>query len=309
MKSNKVLVIGSGGIGSLYGAKLHQAGAQVSVLCRSDYDVVKSRGISVKSHWGNIDFQPEQVIKNAKDYIGAADFVLVATKVLPHVNVPNIIAPVVGKDTTIILLQNGIDIEGDVKAAFPNNELISGLAFVCVTRIESGIVNHSDYGRTVFGVYPKGSSVKLRNLCQMFQKAEVECKEDDDIGRSRWKKMIWNASFNSISVLAGAVQTDVMVKNPELLKLVRNVMHEVYSIAKKCGYELKPEIIASNIDATLKMSSYKTSMLIDYENKREMEVEAILGNVVRIAQKKNISIPYIETMYALLSSINKTIIS
>ncbi len=150
----KILIIGTGAVGGFYGGKLAQAGHDVSTLCRSDYDVVKSKGILVKSCWGDFAYRPEQVITDVRDYEGAPDYIIVTLKVLPKIDVPRLIRPAVSSSTSIVLIQNGIEIETVVRDNFPENELVSGLAFICVSRIKAGEIHHQDYGRLVLGLYP-----------------------------------------------------------------------------------------------------------------------------------------------------------
>jgi 2-dehydropantoate 2-reductase len=297
----KVLIIGTGAIGGLYGAKLSQAGAQVTVLCRLDYEMVKKNGIAIKSLWGNFHFTPHQVLKNLRDYKEEADFILVATKVLPEILLPDLIAPVLTLKSSIVLIQNGIHIEQPVKKSFPDHHLISVISFACVKRIESAVVEHTDHGRLVIGDFPAGICHKTSVLIKLWQKSGVPCEATANIQLERWNKLIWNASFNPISVLSGGCDTGEILSNPAAQNLVKNVMQEVYILAEADGFKMAPDVIAKNIAATKKMKSYKTSMLLDFEAKRKMEVDAILGNAVTFAKSKAISVPYLSTLYALLS--------
>ena len=119
----RVIIIGAGAVGCLYGAKLSQVGAEVSVVARSDYDVVKDHGYQIQCIWGDFIFKPTHVLKDIHDYPETADIILVATKVLPDINIPKIIHPVVSENTTILLIQNGMFIEAPIKKACPNNLL------------------------------------------------------------------------------------------------------------------------------------------------------------------------------------------
>ena len=297
----KILLVGTGAIGGYYGAKLSQSGAEISTLCRSDYSTVKEKGISVTSIQGDLHMTPAHVIKDAAEYPDIPDFIIIATKVLPDINIPEIIQKAVHPHTALVLLQNGIDIETPVLKAFPKNEIISGLAFICVTRTAPGVIDHQDYGRLVIGTYPSGITDKVKLLHSLFTSAGVSCEIDQDIIAARWKKLVWNAPFNPISVLAGGADTKAMLESKPTLNLVQHVMEEVLILAKATGHPLPEEIVKKNIDDTLVMTPYKTSMLNDYESRRPMEVEAILGNAVRIAHEHRISVPHIESLYGILS--------
>jgi 2-dehydropantoate 2-reductase len=300
MQGINVLVVGTGAVGSFYGGKLAEAGASVSAVCRSDYEYVKENGISVKSVDGDFIYRPVEVVKSVSDYSKTPDYIVVATKVLPNINVVEMIRLKVGKNTTIVLLQNGIDIEKPIQDAFPDNEIISGLAFICVFRTGMGQICHQDYGRIVIGSYPKGMTEKLKNLHKLLNNAGVQCTMDENVVSARWKKLIWNAPFNPISVIGGGINTETILNNKESLNFVKKIMAEVVALANTYGCELSDDLIDSNIEYTFSMKPYKTSMLLDYENKRPMEVEAIIGNAVRLARGIDFKVPNLEAVYAIL---------
>jgi len=304
-KSIKILLVGTGAVGSYYGGRLAQAGAEVSVVCRSDFQIVKEQGIYLNSVAGNFHFKPKEVLKRVSDYQDQPDYILVATKVLPEIKVVDLIKEKVCKKTSIVLLQNGINIEADIEIAFPNNQIISGLAFICATRAKFGQVDHQDYGRITVGKYPLGISNEVNILADYFRKASVDCNLDEDIIKARWIKLVWNAPFNPISVLGGGVDTKAILASEATFNVVKKVMKEVYILAEKDGHSFSYDIIAKNISDTLKMTPYKTSMLIDYESRRPMEVEAILGNALKLGKKYAVSIPYLESLYGLLKLIDK----
>jgi 2-dehydropantoate 2-reductase len=301
----KILVVGTGAIGGFYSAKLAQAGVQVSVVCRSDYEVVKAHGIQVTSVWGDFHFAPARVLRSVEEYQDVADFILVALKVLPEVDSVAMIGAAVQPHVAIFLLQNGIDIERPVVQAFPNNEVISGLAFICASRTGPGQVDHQDFGRVAIGRYPSGHSAKAQLLGDLFTAAGVPCQVTNEVVTARWQKLVWNAPFNPISVLGGGVDTESMLTCAPSAQLVRQVMTEVCLLAKAAGHELAADIIDRNMADTLRMKPYKTSMLIDFEAGRPMEVEAILGNAVRIARRLRISVPCLESLYGLLTLIQQ----
>jgi 2-dehydropantoate 2-reductase len=303
-KNVKVLLFGTGAVGSFYAGKLSQAGASVSVVSRSDYDVVKKHGIRINSTLGDFHFIPEKVLKSGAEYNDSPDYVIVATKVLPEINVYDIIKDAVTPESTIVLLQNGIEIEKPVAEKFLHNEIISALAFICVSRPDYGNVYHQDYGRIIIGRYPGGGSDKVSLLAGMFAKSGLPIERTDDVITARWKKLLWNAPFNPLSVICGGADTKEMLGNPYIKNLCREVMNEVLQISIADGHPLDESMISKNIEDTEKMTPYKTSMLLDYENKRPMEVEAILGNAVKLAGNYGIQLVYIQTLYALLSIIN-----
>ncbi len=299
-----ILVLGTGAIGGFYGARLAQAGARVSVVARSDYDKIRDEGIEVRSDGGDYCFVPEKVLTRAEDYGSAPEFIIVATKVVAGAETPELIRGAVGPRTAIVLIQNGIDIEEPVQCAFADNEVISGLAFIAANRVGPGCILHLDYGRLTLGRYPSGSSEKAECLRTLLESVGVPSVVTEDVVTARWQKLIWNAPFNPISVLAGGVDTKTILDSEESTRLVRAVMEEVSEVAAASRHPLAPDVIEQNIQGTRVMKPYKTSMLLDFENGRPMEVEAILGNAVRIARSLDVPIPHMETLYALLKLVS-----
>lgn len=296
----KVLVIGTGAVGSFYGALLARAGAEVSVVARSDYEQVRASGIDVASDTklGDYHFRPAAVVQGAAELADPPDYVLLCIKVVEGADRTALLRGALGPDTAIVLVSNGVEIEDDIAAAFPDHELISALAFICVTRTAPGQIWHQAYGRLALGNYPSGLSDKTKALCAAFEKSGINAAASPDIVTARWQKCVWNAPFSPLSVLSGGLSTNDILSTQE--PLVRAIMMEIERVAAALGHALPPDIVEKNIDSTYKMPPYKTSMLLDYEAGRPMETEAILGNAVRAGRRAGVAIPYSEAIYALM---------
>lgn len=295
----RVLVVGAGAIGGFYGSVLARAGAEVSVVCRSDYASVKQAGYEINSATlGRWRFMPQQVLQQVGDYDGAPDYLLLCTKVLPNLDRARLIAPAVSPHTTVVLIQNGVEIEGDLQRAFPNNPLVSGLAFICCNRLAPGVIHHLAYGKLTLGNYPTGILPQTTHLASLFSQSGIDCEVTASIQTARWQKCVWNAPFNPLSVLSGGLATQAILQHQE--PLVRQIMAEVSAIAAAAGHGLPTDVIDSNIAKTRVMPPYKTSMLLDYERQQEMEIEAILGNAVRAGLRHSIACPYLQLLYGLM---------
>lgn len=294
-----VLVVGAGAIGGFYGALLAKAGADVTMVCRSDSHHIKRHGFIIKSrslgHW---HFRPSQVLQDTSEFTGKADYVLLCTKVLPGLDRASLLRPAVTADTSVGFIQNGVEIEQDLLAAFPGHEVISGLAFICCNRIGPGIISHLAYGRLTLGTLPGSVGPKTETLASLFKKSGIECHAAADIVTERWKKCVWNAPFNPLSVLSGGLLTPDILKTQE--PFVRKIMQDICNIADAAGHPLPADIIDQNIENTYAMPAYKTSMLLDFENGRPMETEAILGNAFRAAERAHVRAPYLESVYSLM---------
>lgn len=296
----RVLVIGTGAIGSFYGSLLALSGAKVSVVARSDYEEIKAHGINIKSEskLGSYCFRPQAIYKTAAEVPEKPDYVLICTKMIEGVDPVALVKGAVGPETSLVLIANGIEVEKDIAKSYPENELISGLAFVCVTRTSPGHIWHQDYGRLVLGRYPIGLSKKVQNICDKISAAGIECQAHDNILAVRWEKCVWNAPFNPLSVLSGGLKINDILATEE--PLIRGLMKEVCDVASTHGFVLPSNLINSHIDYSRDMKPYKTSMLVDYEAGRPMETEIILGNIVRAGQRKGCSTPLLDTLYAVM---------
>ncbi len=294
------LILGAGAIGAFFGSALARQGFGVSVVCRSDYEVVKQTGYHIRSPLlGEHRFAPIQVFSSAQEAGANHDFVFLTTKVLEGEDRAAFLRPVVGKDTVIVLIQNGIDIETDIHAAFPENELLSGVAFIAVSRTGPGEVHHQSAGSLTLGRYPRGMSPAAQQITSALEAAGVPCKPTEDIVKARWQKALWNATFNPISIMGGALDTATILRTEQDRRFVRTAMTEIAAVAAAAGYAIAPEVIDKLIEGTLAMPAYKSSMALDFENGRPMEIEAIIGNVVRAAHQRDVAVPTLSAIYRI----------
>lgn len=300
-----MLIVGAGAIGSFYGAALQAQGADVSAVVRSDYDAVCEHGIHIESkRLGDRWFRPTQTLRAPADYAGGPpDYLILSVKVVEGTDRVGLIRDAVGPNTTIVLIENGVEIEAEIAQAFPHNELISALAFIQVSRVGPGQVRHYAFGDLHFGTYPSGLSERALQFGAMLEAGGVKPVLTDDVVTARWKKCLWNAVFNPISVLGGVLDTDDILSAPEGASFIRRAMEEVCAVASATGYPLSPTLIDQYIDGTRKAPPYKTSMALDFEHGRPLEMEVILGNAVRAGRRENVPIPQLETLYALMKMV------
>ncbi|HMN45306.1 MAG TPA: 2-dehydropantoate 2-reductase [Povalibacter sp.] len=295
-----ILIVGAGAIGALYGSALARQGAAVSVVCRSDFEQVQRHGYAIRSPLlGDHVFRPHAVLREVAQCTTPPDYLILTVKVLPDVDRVALIRPAVGPGTTIVLIENGIDIEDELVAAFPGNELLSTLAFVQVSRTGQGEIVHHALGSLSMGCYPAGITPAAERLAALLGASKIECRLTSNVVAARWQKAVWNTAFNPISVLGGVFDTEMMLRTPENQQLIRLAMNEVCAAAAAAGHPMHPKLVDRMIADTRALPGYKTSMALDYENGRPMEIEAILGNVVRSGRKNNVAMPVLETVYAL----------
>lgn len=303
-----ILIVGAGAVGALFGSALARQGAQVSVVCRSDHGVVSREGYDIVSPLlGNHRFVPHRVFREVAECKKPPDFLILTVKVLDGVDRAALIRPAVGPDTVIVLIQNGVDIEAEIAAAFPKNEILSGLALVGVGRSAPGMVHHQSLGQLNLGRYPSGPSAAADRLAALFNGGGIGCKVTENVVTARWQKAVWNATFNPISIAGGMLDTATMLGTPESIAFIQRAMTEVCSVAAAAGHQLSPKLIDQLIGGTKAIPPYHTSMAQDYKYGRPMEIEAILGNTVRAARKYAVETPILDTLYALAKMIDRKI--
>jgi 2-dehydropantoate 2-reductase len=302
-----ILIVGAGAVGALFGSALARQGARVAVVCRSDYDAVKRDGYDIRSPvFGDHRFRPQQVYRDVAECRQPPDYLLLTSKVLDSVDRAALIRPAVGPSTVIVLIQNGVDIEAPLAAAFPDNELLSSLAFVAVGRGAPGQVNHQSLGSLILGRYPAGVTPAAQQLAAAFEAGKVPCKLTENVVGARWQKAVWNAVFNPISILGGVLDTAAMLRTEADVAFARRAMQEVCDVAQAAGHPQSPNLIDQMLATTKAMPAYKTSMALDYENGRPMEIEAILGNTVRAGRKVGVTTPNLDAIYALAKMVAGT---
>jgi len=300
----RVVIVGAGAIGAFYGAILKRAGAWVEVVLRSDVEVVRDQGFVIDSPLGNLSYRPDVVhdsVDDAPTSDRAADYVICCVKVLPGIDRAALVTPWLGPDTQIVLIENGINIEPAVADALTDHDLISCLAFIGVSRIGPGRIEHKAFGRLTMGAWPAGNSVGCQALGALFAAGGIDVKQTESVVRERWAKSLWNTPFNPLSVLADGADTVTMLDTPGSETLVRACMAEVMAVAAADGHALPADAIGRNIEGTRAMPAYRNSMALDYLANRPMEIAAILGNVVAIAQRLGVDVPRLRMLDTLLA--------
>jgi 2-dehydropantoate 2-reductase len=300
-----IALIGAGAVGSYYGGRLAQHGQDVHFLLRSDYDLVKAKGLTVQSCAGDFRLEPGQLkLHRAPGDMPRADVVLVTLKTTANDQFEQLISPLLHDRTAILTLQNGLGNEDRLAELFGAERVIGGLAFVCINRLEPGLIRHTDYGLIKIGEFGRPITPRLRRLSDIFNASNVKCQMLENLAMGRWEKLVWNVPFNGLGAALDAT-TDVLVGSEEGLRLVREIMQEVVATAHAEGVMISPDLVQQNIDKTLTMGPYRSSMQIDRQVGRPMEHEAIIGEVARRARKHGVNVPQIEFIYRLLTVLSK----
>lgn len=207
--------------------------------------------------------------------IEAYDFIIVATKNCPdiHPTVSEIIAPAITPSKSIIiLLQNGLNIEVPLIAAFPTTPILSGVSLIGATETAPGVVLHDDGDKLIVSPYqnsgtsPDMSKIAAEKFVKLYSASgKVKCEYNENVGFVRWRKLVYNASYNGLCAITRMDTSAMRYANFPIEELVRPMMLEVCAIAKAAGHTLPEEVVDNMINADPADTWFKPSMQQDVE--------------------------------------------
>jgi len=299
----KIGIIGSGAIGLYYGSMLQRSGQDVHFLMRRDYGAVSQNGLKIHSVKENFELPKVSAYENSAD-IGPVDLVLVALKTFSNQHMVTLVSPLIGPDTAILTLQNGLGNEELLADAFGATRVLGGIAFICSNRGEPGTVHHLGEGKITLGELSDGLTSRSQQLAEMFNQAGVRCEAVDDLRRIRWEKLLWNIPFNGLTALFKQDVTELISK-PSIKELAFQIMLEVAAAAnaQPLKKKIEAEVFCSKlIAATEKMIGYRPSMMIDRLEGRPLELDAIYKIPLEQAHAAGVEMPRVEMLYHLLTA-------
>ncbi|MBQ7180042.1 MAG: 2-dehydropantoate 2-reductase [Bacteroidaceae bacterium] len=276
-------VIGTGAIGGYYGAKLARSGQEVHFLLHSDYDFVSRNGLQVNSWKGDFHIDNPHIYNNVHA-MPQCDVVLVALKTTNNHLLPDLLSPLLGPQTIVVLIQNGIGVEQDVQDMLPRAQLAAGLAFICSAKTRPGVVDHQHYGALTIANYSCRSLLAVERLVGELADAGIETHQAE-YHFARWRKAVWNMPFNGMTV-AMQCQTDRLLAESATRQLIRRQMLEVIHAAQALGIAGLHDDFADRMLAdTDAMVPYSPSMRLDWDFRRPMELNYIYDRPLLLASQ------------------------
>ncbi|MBE9051806.1 putative 2-dehydropantoate 2-reductase [Nostocales cyanobacterium LEGE 11386] len=300
MCDRKYAILGTGALGGFYGARLQKAGLDVHFLLKSDYEHVSKSGLVVDSKDGDFII-PQVNAYNDVNKMPQCDVVVIALKTTQNYLLPKLLPPVVKDHGVVLVLQNGLGVEEEVAQIVGNVTVIGGLCFLCSNKVGLGHIRHLDYGKITMGeythqYYPSRITARMQQIADDFNSAGIPIELAEDLLLARWQKLVWNIPYNGLSVILNA-RTDELMADANTRILVEQLMNEVVAGAKSAGRIIPDSFMQTMLNYTLKMKPYRTSMKIDYDERRPLEVEAIFGNPLRKTQAAGVNLPQINCVY------------
>jgi len=321
----KICVIGAGAIGGYLGVRLANSGAQVSVLARGQtLQAIRARGWILQE--GQERMVAQVHASGEATVLGPQDIIILTVKAHALQDIARVVPDLCHANTIVIPAVNGIpwwftqglddgalaaerlpaqlktlDPDGVITSAIDARRIVGCVVYPSCSSPEPGVSRHNSGNRLVFGEisHPveQASQDRLDRVITLFNDAGLVAEKTSTIRLAVWEKLLGNVCFNPVSMLTGS-RTDLMIDDPALYCLFVALMEEVIAVGAALGMTVSvtPQ---QRLAVTRKLGTVKTSMLQDTEAGRPIEIEAILGAFVELAQSLAIATPMAETIYAL----------
>ena len=297
----KIAVMGSGGVGGYFGARLAAAGNEITFIARGAHlAAIKSQGLTVRSPQGDIHIHPAHATDNPCD-VGPVDIVLFATKLYDTQSAGELCKSFIGADTAVISLLNGVESEDQLSRILGPEHVVGGVARISAEIAEPGVIqHHSPFDSIEFGELDGRRSDRLEAFLRVAEEAHIDARLCDDIDAAIWRKFILLASFSAITTLtrlpAGPIRDDA-----ECWKLLEAAARETGAVARARGVQLSEKDVEDIVGMIQKMPpTMKSSMLMDLERGNRLELEWLSGAVCRAGIETGVDTPVHRVVLAAL---------
>jgi len=297
----RIVVAGAGGLGGYYGGRLAKAGHEVTFIARGDQlAALRDKGLRVESVKDPFHL-PSVSATGDPATVGAAEVVLLTVKAYDLQRAAEGLLPLIGKDTAVVPLLNGVDIAERIGAVVGMEHVLGGLAYVFSFVAGPGVIKQvSPFDRIQFGELQGGLSDRGKRIEEAMRKAGIDAGQVADIHAALWTKFMFLAPTAGMSTLTrmhiGSIRAD-----PDTRALLIDAMKEIEAVARAKHVALNPEILREMIERVDGMpTDLKPSMALDLDRGRPLEVEALSGTVARMGRELGVPTPVHQFIYAAL---------
>lgn len=297
-------ILGSGAVGGYFGAKLAKAGQDVAFVARGAHlDAIRARGLEVRSPKLG-DFVVRAAADSDTARIGPVEVVIVSVKAYDNATALPMLTPLIGPETVVLTLQNGVDSVDEVAAIVGDGRVLGGTTYVATALEAPGLIVQTGVHRSIIFGEVSGELTRItprvQAIADILAAADIQVTPVADARVPIWDKFVYLAAFSGFT---GAARLPIgeIWKYPHVQEMFYAASREIAAIAQAEGVT-----ISANRFATLEEymanipPSTRSSLLIDLEQGKRIEVEALQGAAVRRARKHGIPVPIVSTLYALL---------
>jgi 2-dehydropantoate 2-reductase len=288
----KIVMMGSGGVGGYFGARLAAGGADVHFIARGAHlEAMRSQGLTIEGGPAPLHLSKVQATDDPSS-IGSADFVLIGVKLWDTAAAIEQIAPIVGPHTTVISFQNGVLKDRYIREAFGASQIMGGVGYVATTIDRPGVIRQTGaMQRLLFGEFDGTTSDRGRRLLDACLKGGIAAQLSSDIQREIWQKYVFlvglSGTTTTIRKPIGAIR-----ENAQTRAFLRDVMREVVAVARGHRIDLSSDYAEQRLaladDLAYDMTS---SMHHDLERGNPLEVRWLSGGVVELGQAVGVPAP------------------
>jgi 2-dehydropantoate 2-reductase len=296
----RIAIVGAGGVGGYFGAKLARAGESVVMLARGAHlDAIVRDGLRVRSA---VDGEFTAKVEAVASLAGQppVDMALFCVKSFDTRVAAEALRPVLGPDTGVVSLQNGVDNEEILDDVLGPGRALGGAAFVFSTIASPGVIAHTLLGRIVFGELDGRVSERATRLRNALAHAGVPVEVSTDVRRVLWEKYLLISAQAGTTALA-RVPIGVIRETPETWRMYRRIVEELAALARASGVALADDIVDTIIKGAAALAPTASSSLYhDLAQGRRLELEALHGHAVRLGERLGVPTPTVFAVYAAL---------
>jgi 2-dehydropantoate 2-reductase len=296
----RVAVMGSGGIGGYYGGKLAAAGEDVTFIARGAHlEAIRRDGLQVKSVAGDFHVRPKATDDPAT--IGPVDLVLFCVKGYDTETAAQRVRPLIGTETAVLCLQNGVDNEEKLARILGKSHVLGGVVHILSTISAPGVISQIAGPRTLkCGEMDGGVSPRATRIAEAFVRAGVSADASANILVDLWEKFLFICAHGGVTAL-GRLGIGEILGCPETAQFYRAVMEEIAAVGRAKGVALPVDAVVRAIAfAGTLQPAMRSSLAHDLERGNRLEVEALMGAVVRYGAEVGVPTPLNSAIYACL---------
>jgi 2-dehydropantoate 2-reductase len=298
----RVGIIGAGALGCYFGIRLAHAGWPVSFLLHSDYEAVRMSGMELTLASGEqVSLERPRIFQKAAE-MGPQDWILIALKTTRNHLFEELLPPVVGPETLLITVQNGLGNVEALQRLFPRNPVVGALCQIGVNRTEPGRIRSfvPNDGFVQIGKAATATEAHLSACQSAFEQAGIHTRRTASLGEALWRKLMWNVPFNGLTVAIGGKGTDVVCTDPELRRTAIALMEEVRLASNALGFPIEPEYTEKLMGFTDQLGHYKSSSVLDWKAGRRLEVDAIFRKPLEAGTAAGVAMPELKKLVGQL---------
>ncbi len=304
-----VAIVGAGAIGGLLGAHLSRSGQDVVLIARGPHlAAMRERGLTVRSQEG--DFTTHPRCSDDMAAIGEAAVVFLTLKAHSIPALAPAIGAALSETACVVGAMNGIpwwyfpdrhlesvDPGGVIAQSIPSRRVVGCVVYPAATVVAPGVVQHEEGNRFSLGEPDGSKSERVQKISNMLAAAGFKAPIQSRLRNEIWLKLLGNATLNPVSALTRATLAR-MFETQDGRDLIRTLMEEVATVARSLGVEL-PISVDKRMEGAAAVGEHRTSMLQDLEANKQLEVDALLGAVIEIADGNGVAVPALRVLYAL----------